>query len=164
MYRIKGSFNTSYGGRTNASKLFYECQGEEMVLYLDFTSLYPFCNKTTPAVVGHPQIITENFQDLSTYFSLIKCTVLPPRGPFYPVLPYRTQGKLIFPLCKTCADTCNQAMCTQTDEERAIQGTWVRAELGKAFQKGYIGSCAFMRCGTLKNSRASYLKIMWIHF
>ena len=130
-----------YGGRTNVTKLFHECQGEERTFYYDFTSLYPFCNKTTPAVVGHPKIITENFQDLSTYFGLVKCTVLPPRGLFHPVLPYRTQGKLMFPLCKTCADTCNQATCTHTDEERAIQGTWVSVELEKALQKGYRVLC-----------------------
>ena len=70
--------------------------------------------------MGHPEIITENFADISTYFGLIKCTVLPPRGLFHPVLPYRTKDKLMFPLCKTCADTLNQNPCTHTDQERAI--------------------------------------------
>ena len=105
--------------------------------YLDFTSLYPWCNKMTRTVVGHPRIITENFEDISTYFGLIKCTVLPPRRLFHPVLPYRTQGKLMFPLCKTCADTCNQTPCTHTDSERAMQGTWCSVELQKASEKGY---------------------------
>ena len=132
-----------YGGRTNASKQFHKCQGEEKILYLDFTSLYPFCNKTIPEVVGHPQIITENFQDLSTYFGLIKCTVLPPRGLFHPVLPYRSQCKLMFPLCKTCADTCSEGMCAHTDGERAIQGTWVNVELEKALQKGCRVLCVY---------------------
>ena len=105
--------------------------------YVDFTSLYPWCNKNTYNVVGHPQIITENFRDVSTYFGLIKCTVLPPRGLFHPVLPYRTQNKLMFPLCKTCTDTLNQNPCTHTDEERAILGTWCHVELMKAIEKGY---------------------------
>ena len=105
--------------------------------YVDFTSLYPWCNKNTYNVVGHPQIITENFGDVSTYFGLIKCTVLPPRGLFHPVLPYRTQNKLMFPLCKTCTDTLNQNPCTHTDEERAILGTWCHVELMKAIEKGY---------------------------
>ena len=105
--------------------------------YVDFTSLYPWCNKATRTVVGHPQIITENFADVSTYFGLIKCTVLPPRGLFHPVLPYRTENKLMFPLCKTCADTLNQNSCTHTDEERAILGTWCHVELMKAIEKGY---------------------------
>ena len=125
------------GGRRNAAKLFHECQDEEKIRYLDFTSLHPWCNKNTLTVVGHPQIITENFQEISAYFGFIKCTVLPPRRLFHPVLPYRTQGKLMFPLCKTCADTCNQATCTHTDEERAIQGMWVSVELEKALQKRY---------------------------
>jgi hypothetical protein len=91
----------------------------------------------TKTVVGRPHIITENFDDISTYFGLIKCTVLPPRGLFHPVLPYRTQGKLMFPLCKTCADTCNQTPCTHSERERAIQGTWCSVELEKALEKGY---------------------------
>ena len=91
----------------------------------------------TKTVVGRPHIITENFDDISTYFGLIKCTVLPPRGLFHPVLPYRTQGKLMFPLCKACADTCNQTPCTHSQRERAIQGTWCSVELEKALEKGY---------------------------
>ena len=91
----------------------------------------------TRTVVGHPPIITENFDDVSTYFGLIKCTVLPPRDLFHPVLSYRTQGKLMFPLCKTCADTCQQTPCTHSDNERAIEGTWCTVELEKALEKGY---------------------------
>ena len=105
--------------------------------YVDFTSLYPWCNKSTRMVVGHPEIITENFQDISAYFGLVKCTVLPPRGLFHPVLPYRACGKLMFPLCKTCADTTNKTVCTHTNLERAITGTWCHVELLKAVEKGY---------------------------
>ena len=91
----------------------------------------------TKTVVGRPHIITENFDDISTYFGLIKCTVLPPRGLFHPVLPYRTQGKLMFPLCKTSADTCNQAPCTHSERERVIKGNLCSVELEKALEKGY---------------------------
>ena len=87
--------------------------------------------------MGHPEIITENFADISTYFGLIKCTVLPPRGLLHPVLPYRTKDKLMFPLCKTCADTLNQNPCTHSDQERAILGTWCHVELMKVIEKGY---------------------------
>ena len=115
---------------TNVFCLFYR--------YVDFTSLYPWCNKNTRNVVGHPQIITENFADISTYFGLIKCTILPPRGLLHPVLPYRTPENLMFPLCKTCADTKNQNPCTHTDQERAICGTWCHVEVMKAIEKGYV--------------------------
>ena len=104
---------------------------------MDFTSLYPWCNKSTEAVVGHPEIITENFDDVSSYFGLIKCTVLPPRGLLHPVLPYRTQNKLMFPLCKTCADTLNKSTCTHSEQERSILGTWCHVELMEAIEKGY---------------------------
>ena len=43
----------------------------------------------------------------------------------------------MFPLCKTCADTLNQNLCTHTDQERAILGTWCHVELMKAIEKGY---------------------------
>ena len=88
--------------------------------------------------MGHPQIITENFADISTYFGLIKCTILPPRGLLHPVLPYRTQQNLMFPLCKTCADTKNKNPCTHSDQERAIRGTWCHVEVMKAIEKGYV--------------------------
>ena len=99
--------------------------------------MYPWCNKSTKAVIGHPEIITENFDDISSYFGLIKCTVLPPRALLYPVLPYRTKDKLMFPLCKSCADTLNQNTCTHSEQERAILGTWCHVELMKAIEKGY---------------------------
>ena len=43
----------------------------------------------------------------------------------------------MFPLCKTCADTCNQAPCDHSNNQRAIQGTWCHIELKKALEKGY---------------------------
>ena len=127
-----------YGGRTNASKLYHCFEGDEKIKYMDFTSLYPHVNRSKTVLTGHPEIITENFdEDISNYFGLMKCTILPPRGLFHPVLPYRTQGKLMFALCKTCADTCNQTPCTHSDAERAIQGTWCTVEVMKALEKGY---------------------------
>ena len=102
-----------FGGRTNGAKLFHECEEDEKIRcvvfrmhlhddvisnndvifsyrYVDFTSLYPWCNKMTRTVVGHPRIITENFDDVYTYFGLVKCTVLPPRGHERDVVQRRT--------------------------------------------------------------------------
>ena len=87
--------------------------------------------------MGHPKIVTENFKDVQEYFGLINCTVLPPRGLYHPVLPYRCNNKLVFPLCKTCAETKQQTSCQHTDSERAITGTYVSIELEKALEKGY---------------------------
>jgi hypothetical protein len=44
----------------------------------------------------------------------------------------------MFPLCRTCAETCNQDYpCQHTHEERALTGTWVSVELFKALDLGY---------------------------
>ena len=58
-----------YGGRTNASKLYHCCEGDEQIKYVDFTSLYPHVNRTKTVLTGHPEIITENFdEDISNPF------------------------------------------------------------------------------------------------
>ena len=109
-----------YGGRTNAAKLYHCCQGDQQIRYVDFTSLYPQHQPIQDRTyTNHPEVITENFdEDISNYFGLIKCTVLPPHGLFHPVLPHHGQNKLMFALCKTCADTGNQTPCTQNEPSK----------------------------------------------
>ncbi|XP_041479156.1 uncharacterized protein LOC121426824 isoform X1 [Lytechinus variegatus] len=127
-----------YGGRTNAIKLRHRIEGTEKIKYVDVCSLYPWVCKYARYPIGHPEIITENFDDLDSYFGIIKCEVSPPRGLFHPVLPHRsTEGKLIFPLCRTCADTKQTTPCHHTERERALHGTWVTEEVKKAVQLGY---------------------------
>jgi len=53
----------------------------------------------------------------------MKCKVLPPWKLYHPVLQYKSNSKLMFPLCSSCADTMNQDDCTHSDEERHIFGT-----------------------------------------
>lgn len=67
----------------------------------------------------------------------MQCKVLPPRGLFHPVLPVRIGGKLLFPLCRLCAENLQQTPCTHLDHERILQGTWVTEEVKKAVEKGY---------------------------
>lgn len=86
---------------------------------------------------GHPTIITKDFGEVDVYFGIVHCKVIPPRGLFLPVLPYRCQKKLMFPLCHSCAEGMQQSTCTHTDEERALVGTWVSEELKLAKKKGY---------------------------
>jgi len=70
---------------------------------------------------------------------LIKCTVLPPKRLYHPVLPFRCNNKLLFCLCRTCAleqnfeDECSH----ETAAERALTGTWVMDEVRRAVDKGY---------------------------
>ncbi|XP_069107303.1 uncharacterized protein [Argopecten irradians] len=127
-----------FGGRTNAYRLHYKPVQGETVQYVDFTSLYPYVNKYCKYPIGYPEIITSNFQDISSYFGLIQCKILPPRQLYHPVLPYRSNGKLMFPLCRTCTEDSYQGTCTHSDKERALLGTWCSVELDVALQKGYV--------------------------
>lgn len=126
-----------FGGRTNAIKLHYKAAEDETIQYYDFTSLYPWTNKYCRYPIGHPSIVTDNFQDISQYFGLAKIKILPPTKLYHPVLPYKSRGKLMFPLCKTCADNENQNECTCSVVERAITGTWCTPEIQMATSKGY---------------------------
>ena len=47
-------------------------------------------------------------------------------------------NKLLFPLCRTCAETQNQNECLHANDERSLIGTWVTDELKKAVEKGYV--------------------------
>jgi hypothetical protein len=89
--------------------------------------------------VGHPEIILSDFKDLSEYFGIVKCTVLPPRDLYIPVLPMHAgpTKKLLFPVCRSCAEAFDDEKCEHTDEQRAIQGTWFTEELKLALEKGY---------------------------
>jgi hypothetical protein len=52
------------------------------------------------------------------------------------VLPFHTNGKLLFPLCATCAKNSLQN-CEHSDKERALEGTWVSLEIKVAIENGY---------------------------
>ena len=127
-----------FGGRTNASKLYYKAKEDEKLMYVDFTSLYPTVNKYDQYPVGHPKIITTDFQALEEYFGLIKLSILPPRKLYHPVLPFRSNGKLMFPLCGTCVQKQSSQTCKCSDSERTLTGTWTTIEVNKAIENGYI--------------------------
>ncbi len=128
-----------YGGRTNAFKLYHKTEGDEVIRYTDFTSLYPYCQAMKCFPIGHPQIIFKDFDNLENDFGLIKATMLPPRKLLHPVLPLRVKKYFTFPLCRLCAEQQNQTLpCMHADEERAITGCWVSIEVLKAIEKGYV--------------------------
>ena len=81
--------------RTEAFQLSKEATSDKQIKYYDVTSLYPFINKTEKIPVGYPERIFENFGPLK---------VLPPRILLQPVLPIKIGGKLMFPLCRLCAE------------------------------------------------------------
>ena len=126
-----------FGGRTNAAKLYHKVQAPETIKYVDFTLLYPWTNKYCKYRQGHPELITKDLGHIKEYFGIAKVKILPLRELYHPVLPYRSNGKLKFPLCSTCADKEQKTPCECTDEERAIIGTWCTPEIVKAVDKGY---------------------------
>ena len=63
---------------------------------------------------------------------------------YHPVLPYRHDDKLLFPLCARCAEEemakpllDRSYHCPHTDEERTLTSTWCSPELVKAVELGY---------------------------
>ena len=135
-----------FGGRTNAVKLHHRVTGPEKIKYMDVTSLYPWVNKTGEYPVGHPDIIVNpTDQDIHSYFGMALVDVLPPYELYHPVLPYRHQGKLTFPLCKSCVEEempkqllekshkCEHTLGTTY----TLTGTWCTPELVKAVEQGY---------------------------
>lgn len=91
---------------------------------------------------GHPRIILDNFdiidKDNHPYDGLIKCSVLPPRKLYHPILPFRAGGKTMFPLCATCALTKQKSKCKHSNKERTLHGEWISTELYAAVKEGYI--------------------------
>lgn len=136
-----------YGGRTNAIKLYHKVDVSkgETIRYYDFTSLYPWVNKNGKYPIGHPEFYSSPpTTDISQYFGLAKCTVLPPPHLYHPVLPYRHAGKLTFPLCASCVQEemdkpflQRSHHCHHTPTQRQLTGTWCTPELEKAVEMGY---------------------------
>ncbi|XP_055341431.1 uncharacterized protein LOC129590302 [Paramacrobiotus metropolitanus] len=118
-----------YGGRTNATKLFHSVKDDEKIRYFDLCSEYPYVNKNKRYPIGHPTIINRDFDAIANYFGIIQCEVLPPADLNLPVLPYRSNGKLVFPLCRTCAQEKQNAPCTHANDERVLVGTWFRGAI-----------------------------------
>ena len=133
------------GGRTNAVKLYHHVTSSQKIHYIDVTSLYPWVNKTSVYPKGHPTFISQpGHTDIQEYFGLIQCKVLPPRDLYHPVLPYRHDSKLLFPLCASCVEDEmpkrpweRTAECNHTDEQRTLTGTWCSPELDKAVELRY---------------------------
>ena len=91
--------------------------------------------------VGHPEVIVGHEDceriDLTRTSGLIKCSVLPPRNLYHPVLPMKMNDKLMFVLCRECGERMNTGECTHDDGQRTLHGTWVIEEVVKALEKGY---------------------------
>ena len=103
-------------------------------------SLHAWVNKYKEYPIRFPLIYTNpNDQNIDHYFGVALIDILPPERLLHPVLPYRAGGKLNFPLCAACVKEEQTKpwlertnVCTHTDEERALRGTWATIEIQKA--------------------------------
>jgi hypothetical protein len=96
--------NALFGGRTEAFVLHYLCKQDEKIMHYDIRSLYAWVEKYCRMPVGHCRIITSNFDKIENYFGIIKCRILPPKQLLFPVLPCRSNNKLVFALCCKCSE------------------------------------------------------------
>jgi hypothetical protein len=127
-----------YGGRTCGFKMHDKCNENERILFLDVVSLYPYVIKSCKFPLGHPEIITHDFDmSMKSYFGIAHVKIVPPKNLYVPVLPYRTREKLIFPLCKACVDSENMGDCNHSEGERSLTGVWCTPEIMTALDSGY---------------------------
>ena len=94
-----------YGRRTSPIWLKKICINYAKIHYVDFTSLYPSVQKDFSFPIGHPSILVGNEcdkVDFDQFCGLVKCDILPPKNLYFPVLPCKFNGKLIFTLYHSC--------------------------------------------------------------
>ena len=132
-----------FGGRTNSTKLYQEIDetSNEEIKYIDVCSLYPTICKYGQFPLGHPIIYSQENIDkdnIRKYCGLIKCKVLPPTNLYHPVLPQKCSQKLMFSLCRSCAEKTDPHMrCTHLrEEDRSFTETWIPIELFAALDRG----------------------------
>ena len=117
--KIRDSF---YGGRCEPIKLIYDFNKKhEKGKYIDVVSLYPTVMYYDKYPIGHPKKILKPKEYDSNWFGLIYCKVVPPRGLYIPVLPYKQKTKeaqkLVFGLCRTCMNSMNDK-CSHHKNEK----------------------------------------------
>jgi len=105
---------------------------------VDVISLYPYICKYGKFPVGHPKVYVGADCPPDCLVGRVLLNVrICLLGEYHPGLLYKSNSKLMFPLCSACADTMNQDDCTHSDEERCIVGTWIVDEVRKAVDMSY---------------------------
>lgn len=132
------------GGRTENFRFMKKCNNDEVIELVDFNSLYPAVLAKYPYPIGHPEIISSNFNQYISdtamshnLFGFVKCKVLPPRNMCIPILPMRYNDRLEFVLCNKCGIENAKTYCTHDDEQRCLVSTFSTAELSDALANGY---------------------------
>ena len=79
-----------------------------------------------------------DMNNMGQYFGMAKVVIEAPRKLHLPVLPMRTKSKLLFALCRACAEAMNPEPCTCSSEDRRWLATLHTNELQLALQHGYV--------------------------
>ena len=122
-----------YGGRTNASKLYHRCEGDEQIKYVDFTSLYPHVNRSKTVPTGHPKIITENFDHNVSKFDQMHRSTSARLVPSRVTVPYSRQIDVCFmqDVCRYVQSNTVHAFRRRTRHSRNV----VYRRIGKSVRK-----------------------------
>jgi len=106
-------------------------------------SLYPYIYKYFKFSFAHPIIhvgdACKNKEACLQMEGLIKYSIVPPVNLYHPELPYRSNNKLLFCLCRSCVFERNiSGECKHLrDDERALTGSWDLDEVRLAVEKVY---------------------------
>ena len=112
---------------------------------VEATSIFVLCIQQSSTTKNIQLVTLPKYSTPKSMTSLgtvsLNVKVVPPKGLYHPVLPQRVKvdnyEKLVFTLCKACAETRNQNKCEHSDNERSFIGTWTTDEVNKAIEKGY---------------------------
>ena len=137
------------GGRTNAIQLFCDVENDAnlRISYKDITSLYPHVQRTCKMPIKMPKKLlaheapspaklTEGVLN-GTFFGIARIDCLAPRTLYIPVLHEVINGKLVFPLCHTCAVEEQTQRCNHSDKKRQLSNTYTSVELELALEHDY---------------------------
>ena len=111
-------------GTCDLLSLHAESSYESVGKYVDVQSQYLYICKNKHYAVGHPRCLVgpalQKFgTDFTKFEGIFNCSVLSPRGLHIPLLPTSTT-KLMFVLCKTCAEAKNLGRCTYSTHQRSL--------------------------------------------
>jgi DNA polymerase type B, organellar and viral len=132
------------GGRTEVFKMYHECKPGEQIRYIDYVSLYSYVMSKKEYGIGQPVSLlgrkeaNKIVNDIPNMMGIVRCTILPPKNLYFPVLPMKAHNKLFFSLCRTCTHELNFLnKCNHTDAERALHGTFTTIEIKEALKRNY---------------------------
>ncbi|PIC30688.1 hypothetical protein B9Z55_021846 [Caenorhabditis nigoni] len=103
--------------------------------------MYPYLNAGgTEYPRGNPQVIVDNLPDPAqplTKRGIAFCDVLPAPSTSLGLLPQKIRNKMMFVLCRSCAEKPDGPCTHYKVSERFITGAWPTDELKKAISAGY---------------------------